>query len=110
MAALIAKRPVITFVTDAIIERRLYGIYKKIMYRDFTDAKSLVNNTIYTLTYAQTESPRTSSAAIGVLYRVLVDLAMKRYDDAHSKVRDLYYTIEEPYMQDRYTLEDIIDA
>lgn len=101
----------ITYVNDAVISRRLWGIYSKILRRDIANAKILLNDTIRTLSYAETENPEISSACIDALYRVLVDLAFKRVDEAHSKLRDLYYNIEEPYMQQPANLiDDIIEA
>lgn len=101
----------IRYVNDAIINRRLVGIYTKIMRRDIIDAKTVVKETIEDFSCAETDSPHTSSKCINVLYRVLIDLAMKRYDAAHDKVRDLYYYIESPYMpQSTYSIDDIVDA
>ena len=95
----------ILFVDDAIITRRLFVIYKHI-YRSASGmleeqrACSFINETIRMLKRADSEDVKVTANVIKVLYLVLVDMAMHRHNQAHDKVRDLYYQIESRYIRE----------
>jgi hypothetical protein len=82
-------------ITDAVIERRLFGIYKLLSYKKIDKVIALVNETIWNLQNAEEyeSNMSTVNTTINVLYTILIDIARKRYNMAHDKVRDLRFTM-----------------
>lgn len=91
-----AKNNQLLLINDAVIFRRLFGIYKMLQVEKYDKLRVLVNDTIWDLQHAEEYEVDKFivNQIINTLYTMLVDIAMKRYNTAHSKIRDLRYAID----------------
>lgn len=88
----------IQYISDATLDNRVRGIYKKLLKNDVVLAHVMVNDTIWTLNNAEHESIETVKYAIPVMYKVLLDLSLNRIDEAHNKLREVHYHIYNKYL------------
>lgn len=87
------------YVSDAIVSCRLRGIYQAIRHQKYQKAAHLTNHTLNALDSAEEIDldSETKKRVTDVFLQTLVELAMKRYNNAHNQIRDLYYSIESKY-------------
>lgn len=86
--------PRITYVSDAIIDCRLRGIYTWLIRGQYNIARVLIIDTISEFQLAEIDVPLTfMSHVIDVLFHAYVDMNLKKYDAVHTWIRDLHYII-----------------
>lgn len=90
----------ITYISDAIISRRLSTIYQNILRKDKDTVLYLLKDTLFIVENAIEcdISDETKNFVIDNLYRALIEMAMSRFDGAHNYVRDIFYHIESKYI------------
>lgn len=90
----------VTYISDAIISRRLNTIYQNILRKDKDNTLFLLKDTLYIVENAIEcdMSEETKNLVVDNLYRALIEMAMSRLDGAHNYVRDTFYHIESKYI------------
>ena len=87
------KKQAIMYMNTGVFDARIRGIYRHMLRKDYTLVKDLLNDTIYTLNTAKLEDNRLATMFIPFLYKALVELALKRYNNVHNILRDIHYFI-----------------
>ena len=83
----------IRYVNTGILDARIRGIYRHLLRMNYALVKDLLNDTIYILNTATLEDPRLASMFIPFLYKSLIELALKRYNNVHNILREMHYFI-----------------
>lgn len=87
------KNKVIRYMNTGILDARIVGIYRHMLRMNYPLVKEMLNDTIYILNTAELEDKKLANMFIPYLYRALVELSLKRYQNAHSFIREIHYTI-----------------
>lgn len=91
--------PILAYMNDAIIDCRLRGIYKRLYRGDNVRAAKLIKDTLQNMRVRPFDVDKYMyNAVYDTFYLCLIDIAMKRFDSAHNRIRDLHYTINKQYM------------
>jgi|UniRef100_A0A6C0BEZ9 hypothetical protein len=101
MVATTVNTQKLAYIDTWILSCRIHGMYKKSLRQDFISLKSVVNDTLNTIRTAHVKDKEIISAAIPLLYMILVDIAMKRYDNVHNTIREIKYLVVRKYQRDR---------
>lgn len=85
----------LAYIAPYIVECRLRGAYFNLMRRDLNKATHIVKQTIRDLnTLPKVDiDPMMEKAVENKLYGILLNMATKRYNDAHDGIRELKYYI-----------------
>jgi hypothetical protein len=88
------------YVSDAVIDCRLRGIYHALNDKDYFKSCALINDCIRLLdtTYEIDMDKKLVLHIYKTLYNALVELGLNRPMAAHDHIRNLHYTINMPYM------------
>jgi hypothetical protein len=91
----------LAYIDTWILSCRVHGMYKKSLRRDFISLKNSVNDTLNTIRTTDVHDKETVSAAVPLLYMILIDIAMKRYDNVHNNIREINYMVMRKYQRDK---------
>lgn len=91
--------PILAYMDDAIIDCRLRGIYRRLSRGESVRAAKLIKDTLNNMRMRPFDVDKFMYNAIyDTFYMALIDIAMKRFDSAHNRIRDLHYMINKRYI------------
>ena len=102
MAVAVATPIDLTQVDDCDLDTMLKNIHSALVGQDFNRASICIRECIDVLSNKDgiLVSREFADYMVTELYRCLVDIAMKRYNLAHNRIRDLHYSIMANYISD----------
>ncbi len=89
--------PRISYVSEAVISCRLRGIYGSLCKENYKKTCDLINEILWVVRDSSSTCDMdlsTLNMVVSCFYLTLVEIAMKRYTNAHNNIRELYYKIE----------------
>ena len=88
---------VITYVHDAVLDCRMRGIYSLLAKQQYKTAAHVINDTI---NLVRGPTPHLASpvatSVFNHLCKALLDIAFKRYHNAHDEIRKVHYMLDQP--------------
>ena len=84
-----------TMISYGILDCRFTGLYKMLQRGQYQKMINVINETLYSIrTAVETECTKTfMDFIISQLYLMLVDMAFRRYDNVHERIRDIHFLI-----------------
>ncbi len=84
--------PQLAYVNSAILACRMKGAYKKLLRNDVAGAVRLINNTLNLIRFSTPlEDISVLNEAMDMMYKILIHIAMKRYNTAYDYIRRMYF-------------------
>jgi hypothetical protein len=89
----------LAYVDDVLVCCRLRGIYSAMRNENYRRAKVLLNDMLANMRRADIcMTKHEYSTTMDAFYNALGHLAMKRYNNAHDNIRDLFYSLKKSYI------------
>lgn len=87
--------PQLAYINEAIINCRLIGIYKLLKDCKYDKVKLVIGDSIKMMQNAKEKDmdKRIFNKLINEFYHMTVEIALKKYNTVHDRVRDMHYYI-----------------
>lgn len=86
-----------TYVSNESIDGQLKVIYKLMINDNYNGASKTIKSIISNINFAYIYkcNKKLLSNIIDESYRALIDMTFKRYENAHDRIRNMHYMIQE---------------
>jgi hypothetical protein len=86
-------------LNDLIISIRMKSMYRNLMHEEWCVLRSQVGNTLQRLMNDKISfvTPSIKNKLIDEMYHMLVEIALKKHQAVHDRLRDAFYMIEMQY-------------
>ena len=91
----------INYFHEAVLDCRVRGIYGLLLTQRYKEATSVINDTMRSLRGPTPHLPTpVALMAFTHLSKCLIDIAFKRYNNAHDEIRQVHYKLDQPVNED----------
>jgi hypothetical protein len=82
------------YMNSALLSCRVRGMYKNLLRNDIDTVRFLANDTLHVIRTGNVYDRETVNRAVDHLYKILVNIAFKHYDNVSTNIRDIHYLVE----------------